>query len=114
VNEDDLDQLTGMLVSPFMNLQNRLWKEVLGVKHWLRLCDERKNLPDAFKYGYNLSALSRGLSVLLGLHTRILSSCSSLKSSSEEPDSLYITNTNETLFINELGYNPTDKYHNPT
>jgi hypothetical protein len=80
VNEDDMEQLTGMLVSPFMNLQNRLWKEMLGVKNWMHLCEERKTLPEEYKYAYNLDSLANALSALLGLNTRSLSICSSMKS----------------------------------
>jgi hypothetical protein len=80
VNEDDMEQLTGMLVSPFMNLQNRLWKEMLGVKNWMHLSEMRKTLPKEYIYSYNLNALKNALSVVLGLNIRTLSTCSSLKS----------------------------------
>jgi hypothetical protein len=70
VNEDNMKQLTGMLTSPFMNLQNRLWKKILGVKNWMHLCEERKTLAEEYRYGYNFELLTNVLLALLD--TRVL------------------------------------------
>jgi hypothetical protein len=79
VNEDNMKQLIGMLTSPFMNLQNRLWKKILGVKNWMHLCEERKTLGEEYRYGYNFEFLTNVLLSLLGLNTRALSRLKSVE-----------------------------------